>query len=448
MASRSELCLCAALFLLACPSRAAADKLQITSNPSGATVELDGLAVGTTPFEKDFPGGYFHKTRTSLGSRLEHPMVARISLSGYATKELTLTEGPMDWISLNGRNRGEYWLLKSAHFHVELQPISETFTGGITARVSDASAGLQSELSLEELVRLTKPAVVYLKGLDKAGSGFFVTGTGVIVTNAHLARGEESLLALLSTGQQLEAKVVYVDPDLDIALAKVELPSGKVEFPHLALTGATGVHQGESVLAIGNPGDAMLFSVTKGIVSAVGTFPNAGPGTWIQTDTPINPGNSGGPLLNSRGEVIGINTQKLIKKNVAGIGFALSATDLLEVLHRFYPNAVPLMEKTSTSETGRASPTENVDSSANSSSNASLSAAFDSVGAVSISSDPDGAEIFVDEKFHGNTPAVLKLTTGSHAIVLKFPGHADWRRTLEVLKSSKTSLKATLDPAR
>ena len=443
MASRSELCLCAALFLLACPSRAAADKLQITSNPAGATVELDGLAVGTTPFEKDFPGGYFHKTRTSLGSRLEHPMVARISLSGYATKELTLTEGPMNWISLNGRNRGEYWLLKSAHFHVDLQPISETFTGGITARVSDASAGLQSELSLEELVRLTKPAVVYLKGLDKAGSGFFVTGTGVIVTNAHLARGEESLLALLSTGQQLEAKVVYVDPDLDIALAKVELPSAKVEFPHLALTGATSVRQGENVLAIGNPGDAMLFSVTKGIVSAVGTFPNAGPGTWIQTDTPINPGNSGGPLLNSRGEVIGINTQKLIKKNVTGIGFALSSSDLLEVLHRFYPNVaspsqgtVPATIQPAASEsTASAEP-----------SNTSSTAPPEGVGTVAISSEPDSAEIFVDDKFYGNTPATLKLPAGSHAILLKFPGHADWHRTLEVLKSSKLSLKAVLDP--
>ena len=443
MASRSELCLCAALFLLACPSRAAADKLQITSNPSGATVELDGLAVGTTPFEKDLPGGYFHKTRTSLGSRLEHPMVARISLSGYATKELTLTEGPMNWISLNGRNRGEYWLLKSARFHVDLQRISETFTGGITARVSDASAGLQSELSLEELVRLTKPAVVYLKGLDKAGSGFFVTGTGVIVTNAHLARGEESLLALLSTGQQLEAKVVYVDPDLDIALAKVELPSGKVEFPHLALTGATSVRQGENVLAIGNPGDAMLFSVTKGIVSAVGTFPGAGPGTWIQTDTPINPGNSGGPLLNSRGEVIGINTQKLIKKNVTGIGFALSSSDLLEVLHRFYPNVAspsqgtaPATIQPATSEsTASAEP-----------SNTSSTAPPEGVGTVAISSEPDSAEIFVDDKFYGNTPATLKLPAGSHAILLKFPGHADWHRTLEVLKSSKLSLKAVLDP--
>jgi len=80
--------------LLSCPAPVFAEKLQITSNPSGATVELDGVAVGSTPFEKDFPGGYFRKTRTSIGSRLEHPVVARISLSGYATREIKLTEGP------------------------------------------------------------------------------------------------------------------------------------------------------------------------------------------------------------------------------------------------------------------------------------------------------------------------------------------------------------------
>jgi PEGA domain-containing protein len=76
-----------------------------------------------------------------------------------------------------------------------------------------------------------------------------------------------------------------------------------------------------------------------------------------------------------------------------------------------------------------------------------LFAAPEALGAVSISSEPDGAEIFVDDKFHGNTPATLKLPAGSHAIVLKFPGHADWRRTLEILKSSKTSRKAAFDPA-
>jgi serine protease Do len=443
MASRSELSLFATLLWFACPSRAFADELQITSTPPGATVELDGVAAGVTPFEKDFPAGYFHKTRTSMGSRLEHPVVARISLTGYASKELKLTEGPMNWISLNGRNRGEYWLFKSDHFHVDLQPISETFTGSISAKVSDSGAGLQSELSLEELVRQTKPAVVYLKGLDKSGSGFFVTGTGVIVTNAHLARGEETLHTLLSTGRELEAKVVYIDQDLDIALVKVAATPEEAELPHLTLADATSVRQGENVLAIGNPGDAMLFSVTKGIVSAVGKFPNAGPGTWIQTDTPINPGNSGGPLLNSRGEVIGINTQKLIKKNTTGICFALSATDLLEVLHRFYPNAVSMSQPTAQT---RMQPTASESTPSAEPSNTSSSAVPDGVGTVTISSDPDGAEIFVDDKFLGNAPATLKLPPGSHAVLLKFPGHADWHRTLEVLKSSKVSLKASLEP--
>ncbi len=442
MASRSQLSLCATLLLLACPSRAVGDHLQITSSPSGATVEIDGVVAGTTPFEKDYPGGYFHKTRTSMGSRLEHPMVARISLAGYTTRELKLTEGPMDWISLNGRNRGEYWLLKTDHFHVDLQPISETFTGSVTASVLGASAGLQPELSLEELVRQTKPAVVYLRGLDGSGSGFFVTGTGLIVTNAHLARGEETLHTILSTGRELEAKVVYIDADLDIALAKVAATPGESELPHLTLADASVVRQGENVLAIGNPGDAMFFSVTKGIVSAVGKFPNAGPGTWIQTDTPINPGNSGGPLLNSRGEVIGINTQKLIKKNVTGIGFALSASDVLEVLHRFYPN-VTTASQASAQTTIQPMARENAPSDETP---ASSSVAPEGVGTVTITSEPDSAVIFVDDKFLGNAPATLKLPAGSHAILLKFPGHTDWRRTLEVLKSSKTSLKATLEP--
>ena len=443
MASRPELAVCGTLILLACPLPAIGDKLHIKSTPPGATVELDGVAAGTTPLEKDFPGGYFHKTKTSMGARLEHPVVARVSLGGYATKELTLTEGPMNWISLNGRNRGEYWLFKSDHFEVELKSISETFTGGVTAKVSDSSVAMAPELPLEELVRQTKPAVVYLKGLDKSGSGFFVTGTGVIVTNAHLARGEETLHTLLSTGRELEGRVVYIDAELDIALVKVASASSESELPHLVLADASTVHQGENVIAIGNPGDAMLFSVTKGIVSAVGKFPSAGPGTWIQTDTPVNPGNSGGPLLNSRGEVIGINTQKLIKKNVTGIGFALSATDLLEVLHRFYPNAMPRIEKTSSAAPPVPNPSESADSPP--SPNAVLSLAPEAFGAVSISSDPDGAEIFIDEKFHGNTPATLRLPTGTHAVLLKFPGHADWRRNLEILKSSKTSLKATLD---
>ena len=80
-------------------------------------------------------------------------------------------------------------------------------------------------------------------------------------------------------------------------------------------------------------------------------------------------------------------------------------------------------------------------------SSASSPAIPDGIGTIIISSTPDGAEIFVDEKFHGNAPATLRIPAGSHVILLKFPKHADWKRTLEVLKSSKVTLRATLDPA-
>jgi len=314
-----------------------ADTLKITSNPSGATVEINGVTVGTTPYEKEVPGGYLHRTKTALGRRLQHPMVARISLAGYAVKEIQMTEGPMNWVSLKGHNHGEYWLLKMNHFHADLDAITQVFTGKVAesgdAAHTEAAANLQAEVSVEDVVARAKPAVVYLKSLSKAGSGFFVTETGVIATNAHLARGESALLAILPGGQQLQAKVVYVDGERDIALVKVD-GSG---YPHLTLAPAGKVRQGEEVMAIGNPGDAMLFSVTKGIVSGIGKFNSAGPGIWIQTDAAINPGNSGGPLLNARGEVIGINTLRLNKKNVLGIGFALSASDLLGVLEQFYP---------------------------------------------------------------------------------------------------------------
>jgi S1-C subfamily serine protease len=168
---------------------------------------------------------------------------------------------------------------------------------------------------------------------------------------------------------------------------------------------------------------AMLFSVTKGIVSAVGKFPSAGPGTWIQTDTPINPGNSGGPLLNSRGEVVGINTQKLVKKNVSGIGFALSASDLLGVLQRFYPKTVALTEKLLAAAAESQSAT----------------AADPAVGTVEVSV-PQNAEILVDGNFVGKAPSRLPLPAGLHLFVVKTPGHADWIRRVNVLKYSVVSL--------
>ena len=427
MPSRSDALFVFALSICLCSPSARADTLKITSTPPGATVEINGVAVGTTPYQEQLPGGYFHKTKTALGRRLQNPMAARISLAGYTTKEIQMTEGPMNWVSLKGHNHGEYWLLKLQHFHVDLDPVSKVFTGNISAEIPSAgeesrAADLAPAPSVEDVIARAKPAVVRLKGLSKSGSGFFVTEKGVIATNAHLARGEGSLLAILPAGQQLTANIIHLDADRDIALVKVEGD----DFPYLSLGAASNVRQGETVIAIGNPGDAMPFAVTKGIVSAVGKLSAAGLGIWIQTDANINPGNSGGPLLNARGQVIGINTLKLEKKNVSGIGFALSATDLLSVLLKYYPDPI--------------SPGQQLLSIPDAASLAKTPSADPAFGTIELL-EPKAAEVYVDGKFAGEIPSSLPLAAGMyHVIVVKAPGHIDWTKRIFVFAGAHTTL--------
>ncbi|MGB0035159.1 MAG: PEGA domain-containing protein [Candidatus Acidiferrales bacterium] len=109
-----------ALFSLA--PRAFAETLTITSTPPGATVEIDGSPVGKTPFQSDFPGAYFHKPHTSFGTRLKHSMVARISMKGYVAQDVKLTDGPLVWVAVTGRHHGNYWVFKTNHFEVQLEP--------------------------------------------------------------------------------------------------------------------------------------------------------------------------------------------------------------------------------------------------------------------------------------------------------------------------------------
>ncbi len=404
-------------FLFFLSPTARADTLRITSNPAGATVEIDGVKVGITPCETKVPGVYFHKTHSVFGARLEHPMNLRISMEGYATKEIEMTEGPMQWVALNGTNHGNYWLFKTNHFDVVLEPVSKSFTGSLVATVvGNSRVEMRPEMSVEDLVEKSKPAVVLLLRPDGQGTGFLISDTGVIATNEHVARGRETLVAILPSGQKLEAKVVYVDQNLDFALVKAQ-GSG---FPHLVLADLSTVRQGQTSIAIGNPGLGLPFTVSKGIVSAVGRDPGVGPGTWIQTDTSINPGNSGGPLLDAHGEVIGMNTIKVVKPGVQGIAFALSSSDMLEVLHRFYPTSAKLPQDAVSMPEG--------------------------TGTINITSDPDGADIFLDENFVGNAPATLKPSIGIHTIRLRSPGRVDWERSINILKDSQASLKAILKP--
>jgi S1-C subfamily serine protease len=387
--------------------------LRMVSNPPGATVEMDGVVVGTTPYEAQFPGSYFHKPHSVFSGRLEHSIKARISKEGYVTKQLVLTDGPMVWRSFTGSPHGSYWLFKSDYFEITLERLGNTFSRGIAGgEIVAPVAAPRTELSIEEVVRRASAAVVVLEGSKTRGTGFFVTGSGVLVTNRHVAEGEETLAVFPASGAEIRARVVYVDPQLDLALAKVE-GSG---YPHLAVAPAAAVHPGETAIAIGNPLSGLQNAATKGIVSAIGLDPALGRGTWIQTDAAVNPGNSGGPLLNLYGEVIGVNT--LQARDRQGIAFALSSGDLLSVLRNLYPELVP--EHSGTIAEGE--------------------------GTILIASEPKGADIYVDGKFVGTTPSTFKLSAGQHHIELKLPGRLVWARDIEILKGSKANLSAVLEP--
>ena len=152
------------------------------------------------------------------------------------------------------------------------------------------------------------------------GSGFIINPGGYIVTNNHVVDGATTIQVKLADGRELSAKVVGRDAKTDLALIKVEATG----LPVIPLGDSSRLQVGEPVMAIGNP-FGLEQTVTSGIVSAIGRVIGQGPyDDFIQTDASINPGNSGGPLIDARGQAVGINAAIFSQSGGSvGIGFAI-----------------------------------------------------------------------------------------------------------------------------
>lgn len=160
------------------------------------------------------------------------------------------------------------------------------------------------------------------------GSGFIVSKDGHILTNNHVVDGADKITVTFSDGRKFDAKVLGKDPTFDLAVVKVE---GK-DLPFLKLADSDKTEVGEWVVAIGNP-FGLEHTVTVGVISAKNRSVHDGNVNFdgfLQTDAAINPGNSGGPLLNLRGEVVGINTA--IVPYAQGIGFAIPVNMAKQVM--------------------------------------------------------------------------------------------------------------------
>lgn len=225
--------------------------------------------------------------------------------------------------------------------------------------MTDAAALTQAENSVIRVFEQNQPSVVYITNLayrrdaftmnqleipQGAGSGIVWDTNGHVVTNFHVVRGSSDLMVKLSEAEETEAKIIGVDEDKDIAVLELSKPL-KHAKPVTLSTGSRNLKVGQSTYAIGNP-FGLDHTLTTGVISGLGREIASGATgrpilDVIQTDCSINPGNSGGPLLNSNGEVIGINTAIFSSTGMnAGVGFAINIDDVRnsveQILERGY----------------------------------------------------------------------------------------------------------------
>lgn len=200
----------------------------------------------------------------------------------------------------------------------------KTEIGGVKTEFAELKASAGDDFS--EIIEDAIKSVVTIKTDISQGTGFLITDDGYIITNYHVIAGAKQA-GIFTYDQEIHpTSLVGTNSELDLALLKID-----GNFEKIKLGDSNEVQPGEKVIAIGNP-LGLQFSVSQGIISAVHRTGTNNLNAYLQTDAALNPGNSGGPLINKRGEAIGINNFKI--GGGENIGFALESNYIRESVNQ------------------------------------------------------------------------------------------------------------------
>ena len=248
---------------------------------------------------------------------------------------------------VNGKRVNAEIVMKDDHIYVPIRAVSEAMGASVSWDDASRSAfiAFSEDDAIAKIVEDVSPSVVTIVGNYKGtaladrynnptihGSGVVYKSNGYIITNAHVVEDIVNLTVIFSDGQTVPGTVLYNDTVADLAVVKVD----RIGLSPIAMADPTSIVSGKTAIAIGTPISlSMRNSVTKGIVSGNGVALTDSYYKLIQTDTPINPGNSGGPLLNTKGELIGITSSKFTGGTIDSIGFAIPVDTVTYAIRQF-----------------------------------------------------------------------------------------------------------------
>lgn len=250
-------------------------------------------------------------------------------------------------VYVNGMRVNEQILVKDERTYMPIRAVSEALGAKVVwnGAANSVEISFTEDDAIAKIVSDVSPSVVTIVGNYSRsqtsdmynnptmhGTGVIYKSNGYIVTNAHVVKDIKNLTVVLSDGTALPGNVLYSDEEADLAVVKID----KIGLKPITMANPDDIISGKTAIAIGTPISlSMRNTVTKGIISGTEVSLNDSHYKLIQTDAAINPGNSGGPLVNIKGELIGINSSKYMSVGIDNIGFSIPVDTVKHVISHF-----------------------------------------------------------------------------------------------------------------